>query len=60
ELFIGEIVAAYTEERYLTDGIPDLRKMSPFVLMMPQKMYAGIGSDIAPAWKVGENFLNQA
>jgi flavin reductase (DIM6/NTAB) family NADH-FMN oxidoreductase RutF len=56
ELFIGEIVTAYTEERYLTDGIPDLRKMNPMILVMPQKMYAGLGSDIAPAWKIGKNF----
>jgi hypothetical protein len=43
-------------ERYLTDGIPDLRKMNPMILVMPQKMYAGLGSDIAPAWKIGKNF----
>lgn len=56
ELFIGEIVTAYTEERYLTEGNPDLRKMNPMILVMPQKMYAGVGPDIAPAWKVGKNF----
>ncbi len=56
ELFIGEIVAAYTEEAYLTEGVPDLRKMNPMVLMLPQKMYAAIGPDIAPAWKTGKNY----
>ncbi len=59
ELFIGEIVAAYTEEGYLTDGIPDLRKMNPMVLMLPQKMYAAIGPDVAPAWKAGKQFSRQ-
>jgi flavin reductase (DIM6/NTAB) family NADH-FMN oxidoreductase RutF len=29
-LFIGEIVGAYTEEQYLTDGQPDIRKIKPF------------------------------
>lgn len=59
ELFIGEIVAAYSEEGYLTDGLPDLRKMNPLVLVMPQKMYAGLGPDIAPAWKVGKGLSRQ-
>jgi flavin reductase (DIM6/NTAB) family NADH-FMN oxidoreductase RutF len=59
EIFIGEIVSAYTEEGYLTDGIPDLRKINPMVLMLPQKMYAAIGPDVAPAWKVGKQFSRQ-
>ena len=29
--FIGEIVKAYSEEKYLTDGKPDIKKVNPFV-----------------------------
>src|SRR5512145_241116 len=34
-LYIGDIVEAYSEERFLTDGRPDVKKMDPFVLTMP-------------------------
>ncbi len=57
ELFIGEIVGAYSEERYMTDGIPDLKKMKPFILMQTQKQYTGLGPDIAPAWEAGRKLI---
>jgi len=57
ELFIGEIVAAYCEERFLTDGQPDLRKMSPLILVQNQKMYATVGRDVAPAWEAGKKLI---
>jgi flavin reductase (DIM6/NTAB) family NADH-FMN oxidoreductase RutF len=57
ELFIGEIVAAYSEERYLTEGKPDLRKMQPLLLAQTQHQYATIGPDIAPAWEVGKKLM---
>ena len=55
ELFIGEIIAVYTEARYLTDGLPDLRKMNPILLQMPQKRYVALGADVGPAWEMGKN-----
>jgi flavin reductase (DIM6/NTAB) family NADH-FMN oxidoreductase RutF len=60
ELFIGEIVAAYSDERYLTDGVPDPRKINPLILLMPQRMYVGLGADIAPAWKAGKGLRPQS
>jgi flavin reductase (DIM6/NTAB) family NADH-FMN oxidoreductase RutF len=51
ELFIGEIVAAYSDERYLTNGVPDLKKINPFVLAMPERKYHAMGVEIAPAWR---------
>ena len=32
EIFIGEIVGTYTEEKFLTDGKLDFRKMEPLIL----------------------------
>jgi hypothetical protein len=26
EAFIGEIIVAYSQERYLSDGLPDIKK----------------------------------
>ena len=52
-LFLGEIVGAYTEERYLTDGKPDIRKMNPFVLTMPDNNYWLVGEHAGKAWSLG-------
>jgi flavin reductase (DIM6/NTAB) family NADH-FMN oxidoreductase RutF len=53
-LFIGEVVAAYSEERYLTDGEPDVKKIRPFVLTMPDNHYWGIGECLGKAWNAGK------
>ena len=49
-LFLGEIVGAYTEERYLTDGKPDVCKMNPFLLTMPDNNYWAVGEQLGKAW----------
>jgi flavin reductase (DIM6/NTAB) family NADH-FMN oxidoreductase RutF len=54
DLFIGEIVGAYTEEGYLTDGKPDIRKLNPLVLTMPDNSYWTIGQHAGKAWSVGK------
>jgi len=53
-LFIGEIMAAYSESRYLTGGKPDIEKIRPFTLSMPDNKYWSIGENIGSAWKIGE------
>jgi hypothetical protein len=37
----------------LPDGLPDLRKINPMLLIQAQKRYAAIGSDLGPAWRLG-------
>jgi flavin reductase (DIM6/NTAB) family NADH-FMN oxidoreductase RutF len=59
ELFIGEIVAAYSDDRYLTDGVPDLAKIDPFVLSMTEKKYLGLGKFVGPAWEMGKKLIKQ-
>jgi flavin reductase (DIM6/NTAB) family NADH-FMN oxidoreductase RutF len=54
-VFIGEIVEAYSEERYLTDGKPDIRKINPFTLTMPDNSYWEVGSRAGGAWHAGKN-----
>ena len=56
EFFIGEIVGVYTEEKYLTDGKPDIRKMKPFTLTMPDNGYWSIGEQVGKAWSIGKGF----
>jgi flavin reductase (DIM6/NTAB) family NADH-FMN oxidoreductase RutF len=53
ELFIGEIVGAWSEERYLTDGAPDIRKIQPFSLTMPDNRFWSVGEEIGKAWSTG-------
>jgi flavin reductase (DIM6/NTAB) family NADH-FMN oxidoreductase RutF len=53
-LFIGEIVAAYSEDRYLTDGQPDIKKINPLLLTMPDNGYWRVGEFVAKAWSVGK------
>ncbi|MCG6533951.1 MAG: flavin reductase family protein [Syntrophales bacterium LBB04] len=55
-LFIGEIMGAYTEERYLTDGRPDIKKIDPFTLTMPDNNYWRVGANAGKAWNVGKDF----
>jgi flavin reductase (DIM6/NTAB) family NADH-FMN oxidoreductase RutF len=51
--FIAEIINIYTEERFLTDGKPDVKKMNPFVLTMPDNRFWSIGECIGKAWHEG-------
>ena len=57
ELFVADIVATWTEERYLDDaGRPDIEKMRPFTLTMPDNRYWAVGPQVADAWSVGRSF----
>lgn len=53
-LFIGEIVAGYSEARFLTEGVPDLKKMDLMVLTMPDKHYWSLGEPVGEAWSAGK------
>jgi flavin reductase (DIM6/NTAB) family NADH-FMN oxidoreductase RutF len=56
ELFIGDIVSTYTEEKYLTDGTVDLKKTRPFMLSLNDHEYHVLGKTKAKAWNVGKNY----
>ena len=52
--FIGEIVGTWCEERFMTDGRPDIKKIDPFVLTMPDNRFWSIGDHVGDAWKAGK------
>jgi len=52
-IYIGEMVAAYCEERFLTDGQPDIRKMDPLLLTMPDNRYWRVGEMVGKAFHDG-------
>ena len=56
EVFIGEIVESYAEERYLCNEIPDIEKINPIVFSMYDNNYWGIGECLGKAWCAGKNF----
>ena len=55
ELFIGEVVNAYAEEEYLTEGEPDISKINTFTYSM--KQYWKVGKPFAKAWEVGKKLV---
>jgi len=59
-LYIGDIVEVYTEERFLTDGKPDIKKMNPFTLTMPDNRYWRVGEMAGRAWSDGKKLKNLA
>jgi len=54
--FIGEMINAYSEERFLTDGKPDVEKIRPFILTMPDNRFWALGNVVGHAWKDGAAF----
>jgi flavin reductase (DIM6/NTAB) family NADH-FMN oxidoreductase RutF len=57
--FIADIVNIYSEERFLTDGKPDVTKVRPFVLTMPDNTFWAIGESIGKAWNAGKSLRKQ-
>ena len=55
-LFIGEIVNIYSEERYLENGKPDVKKVRPFLLTMPDNRFWSVGDKVGNAWKDGVEY----
>jgi flavin reductase (DIM6/NTAB) family NADH-FMN oxidoreductase RutF len=53
-LYIGDIVDVYTEERFLTDGKPDVKKINPFTLTMLDNRYWRVGEMAGRAWNAGK------
>jgi len=58
--FIGQIINAYSEEQYLTDAKPDIIKIAPFALTMPDNHYWSLGEKMADAWSIGGRIKEDA
>jgi len=54
DVFVGHVVQAYCEERYLTDGKLDLAKVQPLLFSMPDRSYWSIGERAGKAWDAGK------
>ena len=49
-------MGTYTEERFLTDGKLDFRKMKPLILSQPDTSYWSLGEKVARAWNIGKRY----
>jgi flavin reductase (DIM6/NTAB) family NADH-FMN oxidoreductase RutF len=56
EVFIGKIVQGYSEKKYLTKGLPDIKKMDPIIFSMHDYNYWAVGRHLGRAWSSGEKF----
>ncbi len=56
DFLVGEIIASYAEETVLTNGLPDIRKIRPFVLSMHDNNYWKVGEHLGKAWSVGRKY----
>jgi len=53
DLFVGEIIASYADKKILTDGKPDLAKLNPLLLTMPDNYYWTVKEKVGKAWDIG-------
>jgi flavin reductase (DIM6/NTAB) family NADH-FMN oxidoreductase RutF len=58
DLVMGEIIAAYTEKRYMSNETLDPKKINPFVLTQPDNHYWELGEVVADAFAIGKT-LNE-
>lgn len=54
-LFIGKVMESYSEEKYLTDDLPDIKKINPILLSMNDFNYYKVGNKIGKAWDIGKS-----
>ena len=56
EIFIGEIVEAYCDGKYLTNGLPDIAKIKPILFSMHDNTYWSVGKQLGKAWSIGADY----
>jgi len=56
EIFIGNIVETYCDDKYMTNGKVDLVKVQPFFFSMYEPAYWSLGEKIGKAWSIGKDF----
>ena len=58
ELFVADIVTTWADEGCLDKkGRPDITKVRPFTLTMPDNRYWAVGEQVGDAWSIGKTFV---
>ncbi|MHA1987789.1 MAG: flavin reductase family protein [Promethearchaeota archaeon] len=55
EIFIGKVINAYVDDYYITNEIPDISKIKPFVYSIDNN-YWKIGEHLGKAFSIGKNY----
>jgi flavin reductase (DIM6/NTAB) family NADH-FMN oxidoreductase RutF len=55
-LFVGEIVNAYSEERFMAGHNVDLARSKPIILSMLDNRFWRLGESIGKAWSIGRDY----
>jgi flavin reductase (DIM6/NTAB) family NADH-FMN oxidoreductase RutF len=53
--FIAEIINIHVDDKFLSEGKPDMKKIRPFFLTMPDNNYWAIGENVGKAWSAGKS-----
>ena len=56
DIFIGEILETYCDQKYLTEGVVDFSKVQPLLFAMNDKSYWKVGDRLGKAWSIGKDF----
>ena len=56
DIFIGEIMETYCEDKYMTDNVVDFAKVQPILFIMNDTGYWQLGKRLAQAWNIGKNY----
>lgn len=59
EIFIGEIVECYAEDAFLTNGLPDIKKIKPIIYSAYDNRYWGVGEYLGKAFSIGKKFKSK-
>ncbi len=54
DIFMGEVVETYCDEKFLTKGAVDYGKIRPILFDMNSRGYWKLGERFADAWKIGK------
>ena len=54
-LYIGEPKEVFSEEKYMSDSMLDIKKVNPFTLTMPDNNYWSVGDNLGKAWNIGKS-----
>jgi flavin reductase (DIM6/NTAB) family NADH-FMN oxidoreductase RutF len=56
DLIVGKIEETYSGEQYLSNEIPDIKKVNPIVFTRYDHKYYGVGEYLAQAYKIGKSY----
>ena len=59
DVFVGKIIATYSDDEVLTRDAVDFEKVQPILFSMNNQDYWRLGKRLAKAWNIGKELTNQ-